>query len=69
MIQGKVRWFCHAKGFGFISQCNGDDIYFHYTSVISQRMDALCEGQDVTFDLLETGIGLEASNVSVLSYR
>jgi CspA family cold shock protein len=69
MVRGKIRWFSQAKGFGFIRPFEGDDVYFHYTAIRSRRIDALQEGQDVEFDILDTGRGLEASNVSLVEYR
>lgn len=69
MVRGKVRWFSQTKGFGYIRPYEGEDVYFHYTAIRTPGSSVLSEGQDVVFDVLDTGVGLEASNVSVIEYR
>ena len=69
MVRGRVKWFSQTKGFGFLELTNGQDVYVHYTAIASQRSMILQEGQVVDFDVLDTGKGLEASNVMIVDYR
>ena len=67
MSHGKVIWFNENKGYGFIEQSDGKEIYFHYTSInneVSQKNMPV--GSKVHFDLLDTSTGLEASNVRIV---
>ena len=66
MMQGKVKWFNAAKGFGFISQDNGQDVFVHYKSILGEGYRSLNEGDDVQFDVETTPKGLSATNVSKL---
>lgn len=68
MVRGRVKWFSQMKGFGFLQSSNGEDVYVHYTSIRSRVGDGLKEGQTVEFDVLDTGRGLEASNVTVIGH-
>jgi CspA family cold shock protein len=63
MIKGKVKWFNNAKGYGFIENENGEDIFIHYSAILSEGYKTLVEGQYVEFDLVETDKGLQAKNV------
>ena len=63
MALGKVKWFNDSKGFGFIEQNDGQDVFVHYTAIASEGFKSLPEGADVQFDLLDTERGLQASNV------
>lgn len=69
MVRGRVKWFSQTKGFGFLELLDGQDVYVHYTAIVSQVGKILQEGQVVEFDVLDTGRGLEASNVTVVDYR
>lgn len=70
MVRGRVKWFSQIKGFGFLDNGSGEDVYVHYTAIVSRGADGLHEGQEVEFDVLDTGRGLEASNVIVVErYR
>lgn len=61
-----MKWFNDAKGFGFITQDGEDkDIFVHYTAVSGEGFKTLREGDRVTFDLVESAKGLQASNVAV----
>ncbi|MFH0793998.1 MAG: cold-shock protein [bacterium] len=63
MAQGTVKWFSDQKGFGFISQEGGDDVFVHHTSIASEGFRTLAEGQKVEFDVVRGPKGLQASNV------
>jgi len=62
-MQGKVKWFNPEKGFGFICQEDGKDIFVHYSHISQQGYKSLTEGQDVEFDVVEVDKGLQARNV------
>ncbi|NQY99581.1 MAG: cold shock domain-containing protein [Bdellovibrionales bacterium] len=62
MTIGKIKWYDQAKGYGYILQLDGQEIYFHYTS-IAERQRSVSVGSSVTYDLIETRMGFEASNV------
>lgn len=61
---GTVKWFNNAKGFGFITQEQGDDIFVHYRSITGDGYKTLEEGQAVAFDLIEGPKGLQAEGVA-----
>jgi len=63
MAEGTVKWFNAKKGFGFIEQENGGDIFVHYTSINVDGYKTLQDGQRVTFDVVEGQKGLVATNV------
>ena len=63
MAQGKVKWFDTKKGFGFIQQDNGADVFVHYSSIGGDGFKNLEEGQAVEFDLQQGAKGLKAVNV------
>ena len=65
MPKGTVKWFNEAKGFGFISQEDGDDVFVHHTSISGSGFKSLSEGQAVTFDVEKTPKGPRAINVVV----
>lgn len=62
-MTGIVKWFNDAKGYGFISSKNKDNIFVHYTNITIDGFKTLCEDQVVEFDLYEGPKGLEAKNV------
>ena len=66
MHRGRVKWFSQTKGFGFLQLGDGQDVYVHYTAISRRAASSLEEGQVVEFDVLDTGRGLEASNVMVM---
>jgi CspA family cold shock protein len=63
MAQGTVKWFNDAKGFGFIAQEGGKDVFVHHTAIIMEGFRSLREGDKVEFDIVEGPKGLQASNV------
>ena len=63
MNRGKVKWFNENKGYGFIEQEEGPDVFVHYTSIEGDGFRTLSEGQDVEFDVKEGDKGLQASRV------
>lgn len=63
MAMGKVKWFNEAKGFGFIEQDSGEDVFVHYSSIQSDGFKTLAEGQPVEFELTEDAKGTKAINV------
>ena len=65
--QGKVKWFNGEKGFGFIEQENGDDLFVHYSEIQDTGYRSLDEGQTVEFEITQGRKGLQASAVKVVN--
>lgn len=66
MRRGKVKWFNDAKGYGFIAQENGDDVFVHFSSIEMDGFKTLAEGQAVEFEVKPAvGKGLSAASVSL----
>ena len=63
MATGTVKWFNEAKGFGFISQENGEDVFVHFSTIQGEGFKTLAEGEKVEFDVTRGAKGLQASNV------
>ena len=63
MEQGAVKWFNDAKGFGFISRANGEDVFVHFSAIQSDGFRSLQEGQAVTFNVVKGPKGFQAENV------
>ena len=63
MFEGKVKWFDPKKGYGFIQRDEGDDVFVHFTSIEGDGFRSLVEGQKVTFEIVESDKGPQASNV------
>jgi CspA family cold shock protein len=66
MSEGKVKWFSERKGFGFISQEDGCDLFVHFSAIQSDGFKTLREGQSVRFDVMQGKKGPEAENVKAL---
>lgn len=63
MAKGKVKWFNDAKGYGFIEQAAGEDVFVHFTAIQSDGFKTLAEGQEVEFEIQEGAKGPQAANV------
>ena len=63
MSTGTVKWFNESKGFGFISQAEGEDVFVHFRSIVGDGFKTLKEGQEVQFDIEKGPKGLTAVNV------
>ena len=61
--KGRVKWFNERRGYGFIEQSNGDDLFVHYSAIEGTGFKTLEEGQEVEFDIIEGPKGLQAANV------
>jgi len=65
MEQGTVKWFNDAKGFGFLSRADGEDVFVHFSAIQSTGFKSLQEGQPVTFNVVKGPKGLQAENVQM----
>ena len=63
MARGRVKWFNEAKGFGFIEQEEGQDVFVHYSAIESDGFKTLSENQEVEFEIVEGPKGLQSQNV------
>ena len=63
MAQGQVKWFNDAKGYGFITQEGGEDVFVHYSAIQAQGFKSLAEGDKVEFEVTRGPKGLQAANV------
>lgn len=66
-MAGTVKWFNAEKGYGFIKDEEGKDIFVHFSSINSDGYKTLEEGQKVTYDLVESDRGPQAKNVTVVT--
>jgi cold shock protein len=64
--KGTVKWFNDAKGFGFISQENGEDVFVHFSAIQAEGFRSLSEGDRVEFDIVKGPKGYQAANVRKL---
>ncbi len=63
MARGKVKWFSNDKGYGFIAQESGNDLFVHHADIQGEGYKSLDEGQDVEFEIAEGPKGPQAKNV------
>ena len=63
MEKGVVKWFNGAKGYGFISRENGEDVFVHFSSIESEGYRTLNQGDEVEFEVTDGPKGLQATNV------
>ncbi|HQQ64010.1 MAG TPA: cold-shock protein [Pseudomonadales bacterium] len=63
---GKVKWFNESKGFGFIEQDNGKDVFVHFSAIQGSGFKTLAEGQRVSFEVTQGQKGPQASNVQMI---
>ncbi|MGE5653781.1 MAG: cold shock domain-containing protein [Bacillota bacterium] len=66
-MRGKVKWFNGEKGFGFIAQDNGQDVFVHFSAIQGEGFRSLNEGDEVEFDVVEGQKGPQATNVTRIS--
>jgi CspA family cold shock protein len=64
MTTGKVKWFNDSKGFGFLEQENGEDVFCHFSAISGNGFKSLVEGDWVTFEVTKGPKGLQAANVT-----
>ncbi|MFP6663727.1 MAG: cold shock domain-containing protein [Deltaproteobacteria bacterium] len=64
MPQGHVKWFNNAKGYGFIVQDEGPEVFVHYSAIQNEGFKALAEGDVVSFEIADSDKGPQATNVS-----
>jgi len=63
-VTGKVKWFNNAKGYGFIGQDGGADVFVHYTAIVAEGYKTLQEGDPVEFEIVQGQKGPQAANVT-----
>lgn len=66
MAEGTVKWFNDAKGYGFITQADGPDVFVHFSAIQAEGFKSLAEGERVSFDINQGQKGPQAANVSRL---
>ncbi len=66
MVNGTVKWFNDSKGFGFLEQENGEDVFVHFSAITGNGFKSLAEGDRVTFEVTKGPKGLQAANVTKL---
>jgi len=62
-VQGTVKWFSNQKGYGFIQQDGGSDVFVHYTAIVGDGYKTLQEGERVEFEIVQGAKGPQAANV------
>lgn len=64
MTTGRVKWFNDSKGFGFLEQENGEDVFVHFSAINGNGFKTLAEGDTVQFEIVKGPKGLQAANVT-----
>jgi len=64
MVKGTVKWFNDSKGFGFLEQETGGDVFVHFSAIEGNGFKSLSEGDEVTFEVVKGPKGLQAANVN-----
>ena len=64
MPTGTVKWFNEKKGYGFITQESGEDVFVHFTAINAEGFKTLAEGDNVNFDVIQGSKGPQAANVT-----
>ncbi|HXE41790.1 MAG TPA: cold-shock protein [Candidatus Baltobacteraceae bacterium] len=67
MASGKIKWFDNKKGFGFIAQNSGQDVFVHHSAIVGTGFKILEEGDEVSFEVVSSERGLKAQNVQRVS--
>ena len=65
-MKGTVKWFNDQKGYGFISDENGKDVFVHFSGLVMEGFKTLKEGQNVEFEIVDGAKGAQAVNVTVI---
>ena len=68
-MTGKVKWFNSNKGYGFITNENGEDVFVHYSGINMEGYKTLTDGANVTYEPVETERGIIATNVLVIKNK
>ena len=66
-VTGKVKWFSNQKGYGFITQDGGKDVFCHFSGIVSEGYKSLNEGDAVEFEITEGTKDEQAVNVSIIN--
>lgn len=62
-MRGTVKWFNDSKGYGFIQQPEGEDVFVHFSAIVGEGFRTLKEGEEVEFEVQQTDRGLQAAKV------
>lgn len=65
-MQGSVKWFNNQKGYGFITDDNGQDVFVHYSAIQMDGFKSIAEGARVEFDVVDGEKGAQAQNVTIV---
>jgi cold shock CspA family protein len=66
MVRGTVKWFNADKGYGFLALDGQDDVFVHWSNIVSEGYKTLADGQAVDFEVIDGPKGREASNVTAI---